>query len=355
MLFNNISCPNPKCNYFSIPQCDNLKIKQYQGKKERIALMQCTECGKTFSERQGTLYFGLKRTPDEFDLVIQLSVCRVSIKDIERITGVSEDTIQRWLKKASAFLLPIHDRLLRDLQVTECQIDEMWSFVLMKKKTVLRQGIEEDDEIGDQWIFLAVDVVTKLVLHWTVGKRTIQTAKFFLASLKSRLATSPLFTTDEWLGYEKAFLDTFAEDATYEPEVKTYSEKPKPKKMTNELKLAQTHKQRKHGRVVDVTEKIVFGDPDEIDQIIQNSPVSNSINTSIVERCNGTVRAKVSRFVRQTYSFSKKFEMHIDHLIIYFVYYNFIWKNSRLGKTAAFLSGIAPHAYTFRQLFTMRE
>ena len=86
----------------------------------------------------------------------------------------------------------------------------------------------------------------------------------------------------------------------------------------------------------------------------EESPVSNVINTSFVERQNGTVRAKVSRVVRNAYSFSKKYERHEAHLTIYFVYYNLIWMHSRLKKSAALLAGLVDKVFSFRDLFELR-
>ena len=357
MNIENIFCPNKKCKHFHIINAGNLKVKQYQGKAQKIALMKCFSCGITFSERRGTIYFGIKKPDYIFDQVIALLMTRISIKDIVRVTGVSEDTIGEWLKKASTFLQPIGERFLKNLQVTECQIDEMWTFVLMKKKTVKKKGLEDyDDEIGDQWIFIAFDAVNKLIIHWKVGKRTLKMAKMFIKEVKAKISSNPLYTTDELPAYEEAFLSNFSEEIDIKKTGKRGRPRKKPlKKVNQNLKLAQTHKHRENGKVVNVTEEIIFGDEKEIKKILKESPVSNCINTSFVERTNGTVRSKVSRAVRCTYSFSKKYEKHIAHLTIYFLYYNFIWVHSRLKKTAANMAGIVNKAFTFKELFSNRN
>ena len=351
-----IFCPNEKCKYYKKPGSGNLRVKQYQGKSQKIALMKCEECGTHFSERKGTVYFGIKKPDYIFDQVMMLLMMRVCIKDICRFIAISEETIQRWINKAASFLRTIHDRLLKELDVTECQIDEVWSFVLMKKKTAKLKGKEDYKEIGDQWIFIAIDAVKKVILHWKVGKRTLSTAKEFIKELKMKLSSSPLYTTDELPAYEEAFLANFCEEVQPEKTGKRGRPRKKPlRKVSEDLKLAQTHKHRRNGRVVEVTEEIVFGNEEEIRRILQESPVSNRINTSIIERANGTVRAKVSRMVRDTYSFSKKLEMHEDNLTIFFTYYNLIWVHSRLNKTAAWLAGLVDKAFTFRELFEFRS
>ena len=350
-----IFCPSEKCKYFKKTKQGNLKVKQIQGKCQDIALMECCECGTMFSERKGTVYFGIRKSDTVFDQVMMLLMTRISIKDIVRVTGVSEDTIGRWTDRSADYLETIHDHLLTELEVVECQVDEMWTFVLMKKKTVLEKEITDDSKIGDQWIFIAFDAQKKLVIHWKIGKRTLETAKIFIKELKTKLASNPLFTTDELPAYEEAFLDNFCRKIF--PERKKGRGRPKTKveKIPDEeLKLAQVHKHRENGKVVDITKKIVFGDESEIRKILEESPVSNVINTSFVERQNGTVRAKVSRVVRDTYSFSKKYERHEAHLTIYFVYYNLIWMHSRLKKSAAWLAGLVDKVFSFRELFELR-
>jgi hypothetical protein len=132
----------------------------------------------------------------------------------------------------------------------------------------------EERNIGDQWIFMALDPMDKLLMHWKIGR--------------GRPSVKPIIKPDK------------------------------------DLKLAQTHKYREKGRVVKVSKEIIFGDEKEIEEIRQKSPFNNRINTSFIERSNGTFRTKISRIVRQSYSFSKNKEMHESHITIYAVYYNLI-------------------------------
>ena len=65
-------------------------------------------------------------------------------------------------------------------------------------------------------------------------------------------------------------------------------------------------KHRRKGRVVKVTDKIVFGTPEMLQDYLDRSPVSQHLNTAFIERQNGTMRHQNRRFTRKTWGFSKK-------------------------------------------------
>ena len=57
----------------------------------------------------------------------------------------------------------------------EC--DEIWTFCGKKQRRV-RKG--DSPEVGDQWVFVALDAETKLVPYFEIGKRTKETTIQFL-------------------------------------------------------------------------------------------------------------------------------------------------------------------------------
>lgn len=179
-------------------------------------------------------------------------------------------------------------------------------------------------EFGDVWIWCAFDPRFKVLVSFLVGKHTIKDAEKFLGDVKERSDSNiPLFTSDELPLYPEVILKTFGKEVP-----KAYKGKGRrPTKKTwvpdPNLDYAQVVKTRKKGRIVSVETKVIFGDPKRIAQKIANSPVSNSINTSFVERCNGTLRQDCGRLTRKTFSFSKKCEMLEAHLYLLSAYYHF--------------------------------
>jgi hypothetical protein len=67
----------------------------------------------------------------------------------------------------------------------------------------------------------------------------------------------------------------------------------------------------KTGEVHGIRRELVYGTKEDLETALEESPVSEQINTAFVERQNGTDRAHNARKARKTYSFSKDLLMHI--------------------------------------------
>ncbi len=88
------------------------------------------------------------------------------------------------------------------------------------------------------------------------------------------------------------------------------------------LTYAVVEKTREKGRVVSIATRVVFGTMAAVIAALGMSKVSRAINTSFVERQNGTDR---QRNARKTYRFSKdwRHQEAVTYLTMYV--YNFCW------------------------------
>ena len=84
-----------------------------------------------------------------------------SIRSIERITGIHRDTIMRLGVRMGEGCQAIMDQKLRNLDSRIIQVDEVWGFIGMKKKTARRKNVV--GAVGDVWTWVALDAETKLV------------------------------------------------------------------------------------------------------------------------------------------------------------------------------------------------
>ena len=83
-------------------------------------------------------------------------------------------------------------------------------------------------------------------------------------------------------------------------------------------------KERKHGRVIHVTTRVVYGTIAQVEAALQVSPVSRTINTYGVERNNLTVRQHARRLGRKVNAFSKEPDYLEHQLTLALAYYPFV-------------------------------
>ena len=136
----------------------------------------------------------------------------MSIRAIERTTGIHRDTIMRLGKRIGDACHRLHHTRMRGLQVSCLEIDETWSFINTKQ-----QNLQDNSpaEYGDCYLWLALDAHTKLILSYLVGKRTGECAQAFVADVRGRVINRPQITTDAFSPYAEAVDRAFGSDVDY--------------------------------------------------------------------------------------------------------------------------------------------
>src|SRR5438105_10456854 len=137
----------------------------------------CNPCRRTFLEPQ-VQPLGTMRLPMEKAVIVLRQLLEgCSIRSTERLTGVNRDTIIDLMltvgRKCQAFL----ERVVREVQAEDVQVDEIWGFVGCKEKA--RQRKSYGVEYGDAYCFVGLERTSKLVLGWHLGKRTPQSTLWF--------------------------------------------------------------------------------------------------------------------------------------------------------------------------------
>ena len=190
-----------------------------------------------------------------------------------------------------------------------------------KKKALSDEDFEK--EYGRHWIWTSLDPQSKLIINFFIGQRTLEDCRLFIKDLIKRIRSKPLFTSDELPHYQTALLENFSHQEN-QPKTGKRGRPKKPKLVIDpELQYATIHKTRKNGKVVKVERNVVFGDPKLIDQTIEASEMSNSINTSFIERSNLTLRNHNRKVARKTLCFAKLKQALEAQTNIVITYYNF--------------------------------
>ena len=82
----------------------------------------------------------LKTPVEEVARALLVVLRRGSLRAAEEITGHKYETIGAWLRRAGDHAEALTAALVHDLQLTEVEVDEFWSFVRRKKGTLRRSA-----------------------------------------------------------------------------------------------------------------------------------------------------------------------------------------------------------------------
>jgi IS1 family transposase len=252
----------------------------------------------------------------------------VSIRSTERMTYTHRDTIMRLLVSVGEQCQHLLDQRLQGFQCEHLQLDEIWTFV-RKKERRLTDMERLNPEIGDQYVFVAIDAETKLIPSFLVGKRDGHTALLFMMDLYQRLTGNGRIqlTTDGFYAYLEAIEHTFGADVDYAQLVKIYAAIDAGPGRYSPPRVAET-----------------------VSTVIQGSPDPEHISTSYVERQNLTMRMAMRRFTRLTNAFSKKLANLKAALALHFAHYNFIRVHRTLRVTPGMEAGMTDHVWTWKEL-----
>src|SRR5712691_6164986 len=124
-------CPNPECTHYSRMQQGNVSaIATYLTQSGTRRIFRCHTCETQFSETRETVFFDLRTSEDKVMMALKMLLVRVDLAGISFVLGVTEETVLAWLRRAAHQAEAINQHLLRNLPVTQVQLDEMWEGIL---------------------------------------------------------------------------------------------------------------------------------------------------------------------------------------------------------------------------------
>jgi IS1 family transposase len=248
-----------------------------------------------------------------------------SIRSIERMTGIHRDTIMRLGVRVGESCQALLDEKMKNLELSSIEVDEIWGFIGKKQRNVKRK---DSRELGDVWTYIALDVKTKLIPSFIVGKRDHYHTHAFMYDLAARIKNRVQLSSDGLILYASAVERGFGVGVDYGQIVKTFA----------------TDDRYPQGRystpeVVSVEKTVIVG-----------SPRKGLISTSHVEKQNHTLRMHCRRLTRLTNAFSKKLDNFKAAVALNFAYYNFVKTHGSIRCTPAMAAGVLPSALTVRDL-----
>jgi len=272
---------------------------------------------------------------DKAAQIIQMLCEGCGIRTVERLSGINRHTILDLLEVVGPKCQDFLNTNIRNLKIDSCQCDELFGFVHCKEAN----NRAKNPEHGTQYIFLAIERVSKLILTFCVGKRDAETAATFMADLKKRIEPDSQLTTDGFRGYLNAVYDAFAHRVQFAQQMKTYFNYGTPSGNVPKQRDPHNHPRYSPEGVRTVKTEIHIGNPER-----------EKISTSHVERTNLSVRLFERRMTRLTLGYSKKLQNLIYSTALFACHFNWVRVHSAHGQTPAQKAGLTDHAWTIEEL-----
>lgn len=275
-----------------------------------------------------------------------------TLRSTTRLTGVHRTTIQNLMIRFGRSCKEFMDSKLRGLTLGSIEVDEIWTFVLKKQGRLEIEQKAERFDIGDIYLWTALDKESKLVPSFVVGKRSADNARKLMIDLRNRLVIPKphhsdahayraggyvhitQISTDGFPGYPEAVDLAFGPYAKYGQIIKDYRNADQPGRYAPP-------------EIVGTERKRIYGMREGEEWVLC---------TSHVERHNLTIRTLMKRFTRLSLGFSKKLENLEAAVAAFLAYYNFVWRtyDANLQRTrlpAAMAAGVTQTLMSFEDLF----
>src|SRR2546429_671638 len=367
-------CPNPDCRYLGWVGWGHLRAHGHPNGGPWRQLL-CVVCRRSLLQTIGTLYHG-KRVSVE--LIVGVIACLaegLGIRGTARVFDVDPHTVLQWLVEAASQLQAFSRHVLHDVRVRQVQLDELFALLsAVKDGEVSAAEAIARLERSPQWVWVAMDPESKLLLAIDVGNRTLAMAQCVVHHIAQVLAPdcAPLFLTDGLREYMTALLTHFAH-WVQPPGRQATGPTPKPRWMPlPALLYAQVVKTVRRRRLVRVSHRVVFGTLEAVQQVL--AACGWQINTAFIERVNLSMRQHVAAVGRRVSTLCKGEDGLRQQLALYQTYYNFCLPHASLRQplpqpeptngtgsakqwqpqTPAMAAGLTEHVWTLREVLLVR-
>jgi len=105
-------CHNSVCPDHGKRGHGNLYFRGYSGRGQKIRMVYCRSCKKSYSERKGTALEGSQLPTDKAVAVLDHIKEGTGVRATSRLTGVSRDTVSRYIAVAGDQAKKLHDELV---------------------------------------------------------------------------------------------------------------------------------------------------------------------------------------------------------------------------------------------------
>jgi len=203
--------------------CHNCKLKATKSGKDRKGNQRykCNHCRKTFQKVRENALGKMRISLDKAETCLKLMLEGMSIRSIQRITGMHQETILDLLVLAGEKCERIMNEKIKGIPVKDVEADEIWGFVKMKRNTRTHKGID-DPLVGDAYTFVGIERNTKMVLAWHLGDRDTTNTEAFTEKLSYATSGHFQLSTDGMPCYADAISYSLGTRVDYAQLIKVY-------------------------------------------------------------------------------------------------------------------------------------
>jgi transposase-like protein/IS1 family transposase len=323
-------CPQADCPYHGRVGWGNIRANGHPNGRRWRQLV-CLSCKRHFLETHGTPFHSKQVEPDKLVWAIAALAEGLGIRAVARVFETDPNTVLSWLVEAADHLEAFSRHFLRDLDVEQVQMDELFALLSALKDGEVseRQAIKRLSR-SPHWVWVAMDPVCKLILAVDVGDRILAMAQRLVHQVTQVLAPhcAPLFLTDGFRDYLTALVTHYGQ--WMHPERRqAKGPQPKPRWMPLPgLLYAQVVKSYRRRRIVGVKHRVIFGPAAIVESILAKR--GWKINTSFVERLNLDFRQHVAAIGRRVNTLCKHEAGLRQQLVLFQVYHNFVLPHASL-------------------------
>ena len=363
-------CPNLEWTHYRRMQQGNVSaIATSLTQSGTRRIFRCHTCATHFSETRETVFFALRTSEETVMMALKMLLVRVDLAGIGFVLGVTEETVLAWLRRAAHQAEAINRHLLRNLPVTQVQLDELWHFIARKHARETDEAGESvpGGEEGRQWVWVSFAPECRWMIAAVVGPRTRETATEVVAATKARVAGIPAFFSDGFTCSLAALIAAFHVVTTCARTGKRGRPRQPVCAPHPELISGQLVKQQTQGTLLTLSTRVVLG----AERLTQ---LGLTISTALVERVHLTLRQALAPLGRKTYSCCKDRERLRQRVVFFQAFYNVarphmslrrqlpLRERTRHGairprwreRTPAMAAGLTDHVWTFRELLTVK-